>query len=261
MDGTVHAFGKISNAEVIQQVASLMGDKKIYIADGHHRYETALNYRNEMREASGSATGNESYEYVMMYLTNMDSEGTSIFPIHRLLFNLKNFDCNLLLKSLEKYFSVQSFAFDSLTDKEKTCNTLMDEMKSKDKGQFTFGLYSGTKFFYLLTLKDNSVLNNSDTPKEFLELEPFILQSLIFEKIMGINREAIQNQENVCFKKSEMEAIKMVDAGDCQLAFFLNATEMDQIKNVCGAGLRMPQKSTFFYPKLLSGLVFNPLTS
>lgn len=259
-DGTIHRFGSILNKEAIDQIASLMKEKKIYIADGHHRYEIALNYRNEMRKASGKSTGEEPYDYVMMYLTNMDSEGTSIFPIHRLLFNLDNFNSDQFLESLESYFTVQAFPFENSPDKEATCNRMLQAMESKTKGQFTCGVYQGTQSFYMLTLKDNSILNDGNTPKEFLDLGPFILQSLIFEKIMGISKEAIQNQEKVSFKKSEKEAIKMVDSGEHQVAFFLNSTKMEQIRKACNAGLRMPQKSTFFYPKLLSGLVINPLT-
>ena len=259
-EGVVHSFGSISNKEVIKQIISCMKDKKIYIADGHHRYETALAYRDEMRKQKDNSEGDKPYDYVMMYLTNMDSEGTSIFPIHRLLFNLDNFQPEQLLKSLESFFNIQSFPFEGLEKKNKMRSHVLKQMKSNKKGQLSFGLYFGMGSFYLLKLKNSSFLADSKTPKEFSKLEAFILHSLIIEKIMGIKKEEIKNQDYICYKKNEKEAIEMVDSGKYQLAFFLNPTRMEQIKNVAGAGLRMPQKSTFFYPKLLSGLVINPLT-
>lgn len=259
-EGVVHAFGSISNKETIEQISSFMKDKKIYIADGHHRYETALAYRDEMRKKHSHAGGDKPFDYVMMYLTNMDSEGTSIFPIHRLLFNLDNFQPEQLLKSLKIYFKVQSFPFEGSEEKDKMCGHLFQQMKPNEKDQLSFGLYLGMGSFYLLKLKDNSFFADSKTPKEFLDLETFVLHSLVLEKIMGIKKEAIRNQDYICYKKNEKEAIEMVDSGKYQLAFFLNSTRMAQMKNVARAGLRMPQKSTFFYPKLLSGLVFNPFT-
>ena len=259
-EGVVHTFGSISNKDTIQQIAYCMKDKKVYIADGHHRYETALTYRDEMRKQSGNSVSEKPYDYVMMYLTNMDLEGTSIFPIHRLLFNLDNFHSEQLLKSLKANFNIQVFPFENSEEKNKMRDDLFQQMKLKEKDQFSFGLYLGTGSFYLLKLKANPFVDDSTTPKEFSKMEAFILHSLIIEKIMGIKKESIKNQSCICYKKNEKEAIEMVDSGKYQIAFFLNPTRMEQVKKAAGAGLRMPQKSTFFYPKLLSGLVINPLT-
>ena len=259
-EGVVHTFGSISNKDTIQQVAYCMKDKKVYIADGHHRYETALAYRDEMRKQSGNSVSEKPYDYVMMYLTNMDLEGTSIFPIHRLLFSLDNFHSEQLLESLKANFNIQVFPFENSEEKNKMRDYLFQQMKLKEKDQFSFGLYLGTGSFYLLKLKANPFVDDSTTPKEFSKMEAFILHSLIIEKIMGIKKESIKNQSCICYKKNEKEAIEMVDSGKYQIAFFLNPTRMEQVKKAAGAGLRMPQKSTFFYPKLLSGLVINPLT-
>lgn len=264
-DGVVHNFGKITNRDIIKQLTSCMNNKKIFIADGHHRYETALAYRNEMRKKFADTTENKPYDYVLMYLTNMDSEGTSIFPIHRLLFDLDNFQPEQLLESLKTFFNIQKYSFKEPDEKNKILVFLLNQMKLKEKDQFTFGLYLGTQSFYLLTLKDHSyaknLAENSKQPEELLELESFILHSLIIEKLMGIKKESIKNQENICYKKNEVEAVEMVDSGKYQLAFFLNPTPMEQIKKLASASVRMPQKSTYFFPKLLSGLVINPLTS
>ena len=259
-EGVVHTFGSISNKDTIQQVAYCMKDKKVYIADGHHRYETALAYRDEMRKQCGNSSEDKPYDYVMMYLTNMDLEGTSIFPIHRLLFSLDNFHSEQLLESLKANFNIQVFPFENSEEKNKMRDYLFQQMKLKEKDQFSFGLYLGTGSFYLLKLKANPFVDDSTTPKEFSKMEAFILHSLIIEKIMGIKKESIKNQSCICYKKNEKEAIEMVDSGKYQIAFFLNPTRMEQVKKAAGAGLRMPQKSTFFYPKLLSGLVINPLT-
>ncbi len=262
-DGIVNTFGKITSKDIIEKINFLMKDKKIYIADGHHRYETALAYRNEMRKKHGSSTEKRPYDYVMMYLTNMDSEGTSIFPIHRVLFNLDDFHPDPFIKSLEKNFSIKKHPFSSSAEKNIALDRLLQMMKSKKTGQFTFGVYLGTQTYYMLTLKDSSVLSDivdNAKPKELFDLETFILHSLIIEKILGIKLESVNNQDHISYKKNEKEAIDMVDSGKCQLAFFLNPTKMEQIKNLARAGIRMPQKATYFYPKLLSGLVINPLT-
>lgn len=258
--GITHTFGKISNKDIIEQLISCMKDKQIFIADGHHRYETALTYRDEMRKKYNNLEGNKPYDYVMMYLTNMNSEGTSIFPIHRLMFNLDNFQPDQLLDSLETFFNIQKLAFSSQTEKDKVRNHLLQQMKLKEKDQVAFGLYLGKQAFYLLLLKNNSFMMNSSKPNEFFKLDAYILHSLIIEKIMKIKPESVKNQDHICYKKNEKEAVEMVDSGEYQLAFFLNPARMEQIKKIAGAGERVPQKSTFFYPKLLSGLVINPLT-
>lgn len=261
-DGIIHSFANITDKSIIEQIVSLMNSKVLYIADGHHRYETALTYRMERRKEQTDLSEIKPYDYVMMYLTNMDSEGMSILPIHRLLFNKDDFQPDQLFKSLETIFTIEKFSFNNSADKDKMCVHLFEQMKCQGEDRFALGMYSGDGAFYFLVLKDDSILYDKlddSKPKDFCKLDTYILHSLILEKIMEIKEESIKNQEYICFKKNEKEAIEMVDSGKCQLAFFLNSTKMDQIKRVVGSGIRMPQKSTFFYPKLLSGLVINPL--
>jgi len=259
--GMRHTLWAIRDNKVIQIITGVMSDKQVFIADGHHRYETAINYRNEMREKLPNFTGEELYNYVMMYFTNTNSEGLSILPIHRLVSNLSNFDKKKIIKKAGEFFNIEKLSLNE-SDEKTVKQKLFSDMKERGKKEHIFGMYLGNDEYLLLTLKDEDVLDrlitNSRHPS-WKKLDVTILHTLLIEKVLGVSEKNLAEQKNITYTISEDEAIKDVKAGKYQIALFLNPTKIEEVKDVAAAGEKMPQKSTFFYPKLITGLVMNKL--
>ena len=259
--GMRHTLWAIRDNRAIQIITSVMSDKQIFIADGHHRYETAINYRNEMRGKLPDFSGEELYNYVMMYFTNTNSEGLSILPIHRLVSNLSDFDKKKIVEKAGEFFNIEKLSFNE-SDEKTVKQKLFSDIKERGEKEHIFGMYLGNDEYLLLTLKDEDVLDrlitNSRHPS-WKKLDVTILHTLLIEKVLGISEKNLAEQKNITYTISGDEAIKDVKAGKYQIALFLNPTKIEEVKDVAAAGEKMPQKSTFFYPKLLTGLVMNKL--
>lgn len=242
---------KISDEKTISKITEAMKNKCIFIADGHHRYTTALIYRNEMRKLSKKPPKESPFDYVSMFLVNMDNEDMTILPVHRLVKNISRFDIASFQKDLMQYFDIEILSFAEL----------LKEMKKRES-EHAFGLYSGEKTPYLLTLKNKEIINDllgEKHTKEWKELDVSILHTLIIEKILGISKEKIETEDCIKFTINKNEAVELVDKGDYQVAFFVNPTKIEQLKSIASNREVMPQKSTYFYPKIPSGLVINKL--
>jgi uncharacterized protein (DUF1015 family) len=240
----VHRVWVIHDRKFIEKFVSLFADKRLYIADGHHRYTTALEYHQTYDKTGASA-------YMMMFLLNMEGDGVTILPAHRVLKNIRGFDVSDVKKKIAKYFSVKEFP---ASDEGK----FFQELESLNN-ENAFGMYCGNGRLYLLKLADACVMDDvgCDMPKVWRKLDVIILHSLIFGKILGLDGDKHAEKEDLIFVKERKKVLELVDKGEYQLAFFLNPTKMQQVKEAAEAGERMPQKSTYFYPKPLSGLVIN----
>ena len=252
-DGAVtHRLWLVNDREVIASISADFTDRKLYIADGHHRYETALNYRGWKRE-QGTADGGE--DYVMMMLVDMESDGLVVFPTHRLVRGLPGgglpprFDAEKLLRECAEQFDV--VRYDSLSGMEKT----LDGLYAQGKNAFAF--YSGGDGWALLSLKDTKAMAEAlpEKSEAYRSLDVSVLHSLILERLLGIDKENMAKQVNLTYTRSSEEALQSVRSGESQCAFLLNPTRVTQIRDVAAAGEKMPQKSTYFYPKLITGLV------
>ena len=254
--GISHRFWSFKDKEKIGLIQKAMDGKKLLIADGHHRYETALNYRNEKRQKSKNLTGEEPFNYIAMMFVNAESEGLTIFPTHRVVNNLNDFNADKILKKLGEYFAVKGFDY-----RESEKENLFKKLSEAGEKNPSFGMFiKGSDKFYLLTLDNKKLIDGlfpENTHSEWKELDVVILHTVVIENILGISRENQAGEKNIIYVKLEKEAIKKVKEGEAQIAFLLNPTRVSQVKNAALKGLRMPQKSTFFYPKLLTGLVMN----
>ncbi len=261
-DGTDNRVWRIDDPLVISSVSESMRDKALFIADGHHRYETALNYRNMMREKENSPTGHEPYNYVMMYFSNMDDEGMTIWPTHRIIHSLKGFEPSSFTKQCAEYFDTEEFPFNS--NEASARSAFLKKLEAEGGGKTAFGLRIMDKnSYFILTMKTRDMMDKvfgDKIPDVFKNLDVTVLHSLILSKILGITQEAQEKQENLIYVKSYDEALGAMNKGGNQLVFLLNPTRIEQVKAVALAGFVMPQKSTYFYPKLLSGLVINLLS-
>ena len=248
-DGSVvHRIWRLNNASVCQKISDRIRDKKIYIADGHHRYETALAFAEANQEKV------EDCSHVMMFLTNMDSDSMSIFPIHRVAKSPQPFDRESFLQKVGEYFDIAPWS-GPLNGTE--VKSRLQELGNK---QITFCTYMGKDHTFILTVKDpRNVLPllDSNEPKDMQILDVMQLHAILFRHILKIDTREIAGQQYVSYKVNSEEAMGLVDSGESDVAFFMNPTLIDQVRRLAEKGIRLPQKATFFYPKLLSGLVIN----
>ncbi|NLC08271.1 MAG: DUF1015 domain-containing protein [Syntrophomonadaceae bacterium] len=256
--GEIHRLWVITDPTALNTVVNYMADKPIFIADGHHRYETALSYAEEMQ--SQGLTG---YDTVLMTLVNLYDPGMLILPTHRLVKNIRNLDFPRLKEQLNTYFDLKAFPIP--TGEEESQQVIANFFKlleEKGKSGHAFGMYSRDRVLYLLTMRPECSPQDLLDPKHsaaWRNLDVAILDNLILDQMLGIGSEQRKNQDHLTYTRSEEEALNQVNSGVDQLAFFLNPTQVEEVTAVAAAGDKMPQKSTYFYPKLITGLVINPL--
>lgn len=239
--GTMHEIFPITETTEISAISNILAAKYLFIADGHHRYETSLNfYKNSQKRGQTP----ESYQYIMMYLVDMATEAMTILPTHRVL-RLDDFDLSDLLNKLPDDYKVSDpKAFADISP------------ASDDPEKVTFDLYAKGRVTRIEGQRDSLVRLNSETPIPISKrLDTSILQDTIFGPLLDIG----SGDPRLSFKQDILEATSLVDNDEAMLAVFLRPTEMNQIIDVAEAGEKMPQKSTFFYPKPRSGLVINSL--
>ena len=256
--GVTHRLWVISEADRVAAIQSAMAGQKLVIADGHHRYETALNYRNERRAQSGKLDPQASFERAMMTFINTQSEGLTILPTHRVAAHVHDFSWTAIRRYLEPWFSAESFPF--------TGNGARDEARSKflsrlvsERSRRAIGVYpsdADKRAFYLLTLREGAHLGQLLPSVSALqrELDVVLLHEGILEPALGITAEAVTAEANLTYEREAAAALDAVDSGRAQIAFLLNACAVDQVMKIATSGEVMPQKSTDFYPKLLSGI-------
>jgi len=256
-EGIVHRLWSLTDPSKIDRIVSEMGEKRLFIADGHHRYETANTYMEENPELEGA-------KYGMMTFVNMQNVGLVVLPTHRLVKNLDDFDTTLFEEGLVKDFELESFEFTSDTEAGQR-QAMFDRLRwLYSNGKHSIGIYARNNKYSIATLKaDSSIGKRGDIPEVLKQLDVTILHSLILDDLLGIDKEKLAQQANVEYIKDTgsaiQESIEMVNEGKFQLAFFLNPPKVEEIDLVAGAGEKMPQKSTFFYPKVYSGFIINKI--
>jgi uncharacterized protein (DUF1015 family) len=276
--GVQNVVYKIEDEKTLALIEKVMSDKTLLIADGHHRYETAMNYRNlrhaELVSASqDSATlpapqmagtgvqGDASldYNYVMSYFTNLDDENLLVFPTHRII--TKWVEPYVLLEKVKKYFDLKEFNFDG-TNKNEIKAEFLQAIEDENEKQISMGLYmKNVNKFYLLTLREDvsGILDEFEVPDVLKKLDLTVLHKILITKELGFSEEEQMAQDGIKYLKQESEAFDMIDSGKAEASFIMAYPKIKDIKEISQAGYRMPQKSTYFYPKLLSGIVINPL--
>lgn len=237
--GVKHKLWQISRADLIDKIAEFLKKTIFVIADGHHRYETAFDYLKEL----GDVNRNHSANFKMVTLVNIQDPGLVILPTHRLVKNLTAFNEDDFLKKSAEFFVVKK------TDKDRIGEALV-----KEKSQ-AFGFYS-PKSAYILKLKSPEIIKEylSQKSKDYQGLDVVILHTLLIERVLGISPERIE--DHIRYERGVKETMQRVDSAEFQFCFLMSPTKPEQVKEVAQHRERMPQKSTDFYPKLISGLVF-----
>lgn len=241
-----HKLWKLDSPDLLEKIQLTMQDEDIFIADGHHRYEVSCTYRDLMKQKLGKITGEESFNYALAYFTNTEPRGLTILAIHRLLRLGAAGEKKGWELALKDYFEVKEI-------KDKTRFFFL--MEKGGQLEHVIGMYKD-KRYWLLRLKNIKILDKeiSDKPAEYRSLDVAILNYLIFKKIMGIN---IDDKENLVFNSNTEELIEKVKSDDSYAAFFLNPVKIHKIISLAKAAEKMPPKTTYFYPKVASGLVIN----
>ncbi|HEV2224326.1 MAG TPA: DUF1015 domain-containing protein [Candidatus Acidoferrales bacterium] len=251
-----HRLWAISDPATIQRITSAMADKKLVIADGHHRYETALAYRNECRAKDGRIDPDAPYEKAMWTCFNTRQEGLTILPTHRVVRNLPRFSIEKFLEAASQYFNWYAYPFASAAEYSQSFAEFHHDFKRRGHAGHTIGVYTGNQAFYLLVLRNSAELERllPDISPAQRQLDVVLLHRLLLHKCLGITAEKVTAETNVTYEREMEAAIGAVDRGAAQIAFLLNPVRVAQVVEIALAGDVMPQKSTDFYPKLLSGL-------
>jgi uncharacterized protein (DUF1015 family) len=259
--GVIHRLWPVADPAFVRRIQSAMKDKKLVIADGHHRYETALNYRNEGRAKAGKADPLAAYEFAMMTFVNTHSKGLTILPTHRVVGNLAGFEFEKFRKSMAPYFDWYSYPFQNPEERAVAFAEFRKDLEGESHGRRAIGVYPGGGSFFLFLLRRDADLESvlPDISEGQRGLDVVLLHRLILDKGLGITAEAVAAEKNVGYEREMEAAIARVDRGEAQVAFLLNPVRVQQVADIALAGDVLPQKSTDFYPKLLSGVaIYRP---
>jgi len=261
--GVEHLVWPMEDEKTIAKLQRLMADRPLIIADGHHRYETALAYRDERRTKAGEVDLSQPYERAVMTFFNAESEGLTILPTHRVLKSAYPFDLPQFLAFAENHFEIERYAFSDSTHKPEASRSLRDQVQNHAKDRSTFGLYAAHQdAFYRLTLQSNPetlALMKELSPRQ-QSLDVAVLHTVILEHGLSLSAEVVARDEPITYVREFETGVRFVDEGRGAACFFLNPTRIEQVCEMALNGEVLPQKSTDFYPKLLSGLTIYQLS-
>jgi uncharacterized protein (DUF1015 family) len=247
--GVRHRVWSLSEPKAVKKIQEAMVPEELFIADGHHRFETSMNFMKECEARGWKPCGTESFDKRLVACFNSADQGTTILPTHRLVRDLPGFSSRTFLEAASEFFDIAAAS---------SAAELWGKLKDRN-GDHLFGFYAGDAHtFSILKLKEEEWV---DAPmlkhgEAYRHLDVSILHVLILDRLLGINESKLVSQSNVDYARDREACIQRVDEGRYQAVFFLNPTTVEQVQRVALLGERMPQKSTDFYPKLLTGLVF-----
>jgi uncharacterized protein (DUF1015 family) len=242
-DGTVNRIWRVADPEVIEAVTSALADSELLIADGHHRYETARTYADEIG-------GDGAHRYTLMCLVSLDDPGLTVFPTHRLLTGLDPSQHESLGAGLKELFEIEEVTLEALDP-------------TGEEGTGVFGYVdSHSKRGFRLRLRDTAKLDEAlaGRPGAYRRLDAVILETLVLKGVLGMSEDDIAAKRGIAYSKGTADALAQVESGSADCAFLLRPTPVEQVREVAAEGETMPPKSTYFFPKVLTGLAFNPLS-
>lgn len=257
-DGIRHRTWRVDDGEAVCSVAGELDDKQMLIADGHHRYETALGYRDFRRSVEEGTPEDPPYDYTLAFFANMHDPGLQVFPTHRMIYGVEDFGADDIRRQLvdSPHFRVEELPEGLSDDQDELVERL--EASGETGPSFVF-LQSSWESPLLVrfTADTDAPVFDDETGESVRQLDTAILHEAVLDRMVGIDKEAQKNKTNLHYTRDLDEAMGGVD--DHQLVVLMNATGVDEVVDVCKSGGKMPQKSTYFYPKVLSGLAINPV--
>jgi uncharacterized protein (DUF1015 family) len=259
-NGHKHCLWRITDKAVLQYVSEAMSDKTIFIADGHHRYETALNYRDWLSTTSPEFNSAHPANYVLMYLCSMEDPGLVILPAHRMLNEVPASARASLIQKVAEHFDITTFSFKG-HGREKSQDEFIFALKS-NTSKNSIGIFMKDRpELYLLILKPGVMerMFGDELPESIRNIDVTVLTSLIFMEILGFDNARLDNEKLIAYSSIAEEAIDAVEAGKHDICFILNPTKIEQMRRIAEDGLIMPRKATYFFPKVITGQVMNQL--
>lgn len=245
--GVRDVLAVIHDAAAIRKFLEVIREKKIILADGHHRYEGSLLLKHKMERTNPKHTGKEGYNFHLMYLTNTESDDLRILPTHRLINGLKDLDEKVILKKLEEDFIIKPI---------EDADTLNEIILGKP---WAFGLMFPENNYKVRLKPEGLPRMPWPFPDEVKRLDLTVMHYFIIEKALGIAGKDQRQSEHIQFDRSFSDCLQKVLKGEAQLAIVTNEVSIDDVKKVCASGATMPQKSTYFYPKVICGFLFSSI--
>ena len=254
-----HRLWRITDNSVHQFISDALKDKKIFIADGHHRYETALNYRNWLSTQASNFNGNHPANYVMMYLCSMEDSGLIILPAHRMLNEVPVEKRESLIQKAKKYFEIITIPYNG--NSKENLSQFISILKSNASKHCIGVCMKDCQELHLFTLKPGIMENmfGDELPEVIRNIDVTVLTRLIFMELLGFDQARLDNEKLIAYSSIAEDAVNAVFAGRHDIAFILNPTKIQQVRDIANAGLIMPRKATYFFPKVITGQVMNSL--
>lgn len=255
-----HRLWRVKDQQIHKEIGQMLADRPLYIADGHHRYESALKYRNRIMSQQPLLDANDPRNFVMMYLTSMHDSGLAIRPAHRVLCDAGKAPVEAFVHRASAYFDIETLDFDSLNRKQIE-KAFLSKMRTGADSAVIGAALGGYKGFYVLRVKKGVMdrLFGEEIPGPLRKLDVTVVTKLVLQEILGLNGAALDDERRVLYISREDKALNAVHTGKCAIALILNPTKLNQVQEVSDAGLTMPRKSTYFYPKVMTGLVINKI--
>ena len=245
----------VTNPTAIDRIRKILAPQSLFIADGHHRFETALNYQQLRRRQEGNPEGLQPYDYVMVYCSNTSSKDLAILPTHRLVSGYPGLNKEMFVEKVGGTFQLTPLETNS-RDPRNIADYLIQTLDRHANGNHFIAVIGSKPDCFLVSLESRQGQKlMQDVPVPLRSLDVSILDHLLFKQTLGISAADMETQRYISFSQDAASAAASVMEGENQLAVLLRPTDINQVKQVAAAGEKMPQKSTFFYPKLLTGLV------
>ncbi|KYG74377.1 uncharacterized protein (DUF1015 family) [Roseivirga ehrenbergii] len=245
--GVRDVLSVIHDFEVIKKFVAKLKDQQVILADGHHRYEGSLLYKQRMKAQNPNHTGNEAYNFHLMYLTNAEADDLRILPTHRLLSGLKNFNKEDLLNTLSEDFIIKPL------DNPNDVNEIILGKK------WAFGLLFGKEAVKVRLKPERITELKWNFPQVVKDLDLTVMHYFIIEKALGILGKDQRSSEHISFERNFSNCLEKTITGEVDFAIITQDISMEDVKNVCHSGYTLPQKSTYFYPKVISGYLFGSI--
>ncbi len=245
--GVKDVLSAIHDREVIQKFIALIGQQKVVLADGHHRYEGSMFYKQNRKASNPNHTGDEGYNYHLMYLTNGEADDLRILPTHRLISGLEHFDKSKFLNKISECFTIKEI------DNPNDLNEIILGKK------WAFGLLIGDEAIKVRLKPEVHAQLNWNFPDEIKELDLTVMHYFIIENCLGIPGKEHRNSRNITFERNFANCMTKTIQGEAQMAIITQDIGMSEVKKVCYSGYTLPQKSTYFYPKVICGYLFSSI--
>jgi uncharacterized protein (DUF1015 family) len=258
--GYRHRMWRVMDQEVCKIVSEGLADKSLFIADGHHRYETALNFRNEMVAKTGAFDPNAPYNYVLMYLNSMQDPGLVLRSVHRLLSKVPQAAMEGFVERANAFFDVEIFNGQG-RDSAEVRNAFLRVIRDGGDQGVMGAVMHKDQALYVLRIKKGVMdrVFGESIPGPLKQLDVTIATKLVLQKILGFDETMLDDENSIKYTSRSPKAFEAIDQGKCDMALILNPTRLSHMEAVSRAGLIMPRKSTYFFPKVLSGLVMNKI--